>query len=379
MIKTLTVFGTRPEAIKLAPVIEEFSSRSTVKSVVCSTGQHLEMLEGALKALDVSVNYDLGLMKESQTLSGLTGRLLTALSPVIQQESPDIVLVQGDTTTAFVGALVGFYHKIPVAHVEAGLRSGDKKNPFPEELNRRLADTLSDLHFAPTEGSKVNLIREGFPPESIAVTGNTVIDSLMYTVKSIRQGNLTLDISDEILDMRNQPNKLLLVTLHRRESFDTGIANICNALKDLTEIHRNLVIVFPVHLNPKVRETVYNILRGLDQVRLLEPLNYVNFVGLMMKADLIITDSGGIQEEAPSLGIPVLVARDKTERPEAIESGTARLIGTSTNSIIEKTNLLLENEKVYQEMATKVNPFGSGNAAKRIVDEIERHFLEANG
>ncbi len=379
MIKTLTVFGTRPEAIKLAPVIEEFSSRSTVKSVVCSTGQHLEMLEGALKALDVSVNYDLGLMKESQTLSGLTGRLLTALSPVIQQESPDIVLVQGDTTTAFVGALVGFYHKIPVAHVEAGLRSGDKKNPFPEELNRRLADTLSDLHFAPTEGSKVNLIREGFPPESIAVTGNTVIDSLMHTVKSIRQGNLTLDISDEILDMRNQPNKLLLVTLHRRESFDTGIANICNALKDLTEIHRNLVIVFPVHLNPKVRETVYNILRGLDQVRLLEPLNYVNFVGLMMKADLIITDSGGIQEEAPSLGIPVLVARDKTERPEAIESGTARLIGTSTNSIIEKTNLLLENEKVYQEMATKVNPFGSGNAAKRIVDEIERHFLEANG
>jgi len=337
------------------------------------------MLEGALKALDVSVNYDLGLMKESQTLSGLTGRLLTALSPVIQQESPDIVLVQGDTTTAFVGALVGFYHKIPVAHVEAGLRSGDKKNPFPEELNRRLADTLSDLHFAPTEGSKVNLIREGFPPESIAVTGNTVIDSLMHTVKSIRQGNLTLDISDEILDMRNQPNKLLLVTLHRRESFDTGIANICNALKDLTEIHRNLVIVFPVHLNPKVRETVYNILRGLDQVRLLEPLNYVNFVGLMMKADLIITDSGGIQEEAPSLGIPVLVARDKTERPEAIESGTARLIGTSTNSIIEKTNLLLENEKVYQEMATKVNPFGSGNAAKRIVDEIERHFLEANG
>jgi len=289
------------------------------------------------------------------------------------------VLVQGDTTTAFVGALVGFYHKIPVAHVEAGLRSGDKKNPFPEELNRRLADTLSDLHFAPTEGSKVNLIREGFPPESIAVTGNTVIDSLMHTVKSIRQGNLTLDISDEILDMRNQPNKLLLVTLHRRESFDTGIANICNALKDLTEIHRNLVIVFPVHLNPKVRETVYNILRGLDQVRLLEPLNYVNFVGLMMKADLIITDSGGIQEEAPSLGIPVLVARDKTERPEAIESGTARLIGTSTNSIIEKTNLLLENEKVYQEMATKVNPFGSGNAAKRIVDEIERHFLEANG
>lgn len=376
MIKTLTIFGTRPEAIKLAPVIEALSSRPSFKSVVCSTGQHLEMLQGVLEALDIPVDYDLGVMKESQTLSGLTSRLLTPLDSVIQQESPDIVLVQGDTTTAFAGALVGFYHKIPVGHVEAGLRSGDKKNPFPEELNRRLADTLSDLYFAPTEASKINLLNEGFSGESIKVTGNTVIDSLMNTAKSIERGDFALDLSNEILAPSNPSNKLLLVTLHRRESFDAGIANICNALRTLIKMHKNLRIVFPVHLNPKVRETVYDILQGLEQVRLLDPLNYVNFVGLMMKADLIITDSGGIQEEAPSLGIPVLVARDKTERPEAIESGTAKLVGTGTNTIVKETTRLLEDKSEYRKMATKVNPFGSGNAGELIVDEIEMWFLQ---
>lgn len=370
MIKTLTVCGTRPEAIKLAPLLNELDGREEIQSVFCSSGQHREMLTGALEVFDLSVDYNLELMEESQSLSGLTARAVTGISRTIEAENPDMVLVQGDTTTAFVGALAGFYHRTAVGHVEAGLRSGDKTNPFPEEINRRLADSLSDLLFAPTEGAKSNLVQENFPNESITVTGNTVIDALLRIEKSIEQGEVQPTFPLDVTRFEGNDRKLLLVTVHRRESLDGGITRVARAIKQITERFPELEVVFPVHLNPKVQEAVHGILEDAERVNLVEPVDYLAFVGLMRVADLIITDSGGIQEEAPTLGVPVLVAREKTERPEAIEAGTARLVGTNTERIVSEASKLLGDGTSYEKMAKQANPFGEGCASNRIVDEI---------
>lgn len=374
MIKVMTVLGTRPEAIKLAPVLDELSRRQGIRSVLCSSGQHLEMLTGALEVFDVEVDYDLGLMEESQSLSGLTARAIRGISQKIEAENPDLVLVQGDTTTAFVGALAGFYNRTTVGHVEAGLRSGDRSNPFPEEINRRLADSLSDLLFAPTEGAKVNLEREDFPETSISVTGNTVIDALLRIDGAIDRGDLRPDYPIDVTQFDDEKRKLLLVTAHRRESLDGGITRIARAIKQLVHGFPELEVVFPVHLNPRVQEVVHEILENEEGVTLVEPVDYLTFIGLMRVADLIVTDSGGIQEEAPSLGVPVLVARERTERPEAIEAGTAKLVGTDTERIVSEASNLLSNRDSYEEMANRVNPFGTGDASEKIVDGILAYF-----
>ncbi|MCF7890772.1 UDP-N-acetylglucosamine 2-epimerase (non-hydrolyzing) [Candidatus Bipolaricaulota bacterium] len=374
MIKTLTVCGTRPEAIKLAPLLNELSNRKEIQSVLCSSGQHREMLTGALEVFDITADYNLELMEESQSLSGLTARAVKGIARTIESESPDIVLVQGDTTTAFVGALAGFYHRTAVGHVEAGLRSGDKANPFPEEINRRLADSLSGLLFAPTEGARVNLLKENFPNASIAVTGNTVVDALLRIEKSIENGEVQPTYPLDVTRFENDEKKLLLVTAHRRESLDGGIKRIARAIKRISDRFPELEVVFPVHLNPKVQEAVHDILEDRKRINLVEPVDYLTFVGLMRIADLIITDSGGIQEEAPSFGVPVLVAREKTERPEAVEAGTAKLVGTDTERIVSEASRLLGDRDSYQKMVKQVNPFGQGNASKKIVDEILNYF-----
>ncbi|MEF8916149.1 MAG: UDP-N-acetylglucosamine 2-epimerase (non-hydrolyzing) [Candidatus Bipolaricaulota bacterium] len=370
MIKTLTVCGTRPEAIKLAPLLNELGGRKEIQSVLCSSGQHREMLTGALEVFDLTVDYNLELMEDSQTLSGLTARAVTGISQTIESEDPDLVLVQGDTTTAFVGALTGFYHRTAVGHVEAGLRSGDRANPFPEEINRRLADSLSDLLFAPTERAKANLLREDFTEESISVTGNTVIDALVKIESSIEKGEVQPTFPVDVTGFDGDERKLLLVTAHRRESLDGGITRIARAIKQITERFPELEVVFPVHLNPKVQEAVYKILEDEERVNLVEPVDYLTFVGLMRIADLIITDSGGIQEEAPSFGVPVLIAREKTERPEAVEVGTAKLVGIDTEKIVSEATRLLSDGDNYQKMVKQVNPFGKGNASKKIVEKI---------
>ncbi|MBS3787291.1 UDP-N-acetylglucosamine 2-epimerase (non-hydrolyzing) [Candidatus Bipolaricaulota bacterium] len=374
MINTLTVCGTRPEAIKLAPLVNELEGRKNIHSVLCSSGQHRELLTGALEVFDLTVDYNLELMEESQSLSGLTARAVTGISQTIELEKPDLVLVQGDTTTAFVGALSGFYHRTTVGHVEAGLRSGDKTNPFPEEINRRLADSLSDLLFAPTEGAKSNLLDENFSNESIFVTGNTVIDSLIRIDNSIELGEVQPTYPLDVTRFEGNEKKLLLVTAHRRESQGGGITRIARAISRIIERFPELEVVFPVHLNPKVQKAVQKILQDRERINLLEPVDYLTFVGLMRLADLIITDSGGIQEEAPSLGVPVLVARDKTERPEAIEAGTAILVGTDIERIVSEASKLLTDRASYEKMAKKTNPFGQGDASERIVDEILKNF-----
>lgn len=374
MIKTLTVFGTRPEAIKLAPLIDELSAREEFNSKTCSTGQHLEMLAGAIAVFDFSVDYDLGLMKESQSLSGLTSRAIDGLEGTLRSTDPDLVIVQGDTTSAFVGALTGFYHRIPVGHVESGLRSGNRTDPFPEEINRQLADSLSALHFAPTEDSRRNLLEEGYSDDTISVTGNTVIDSLKKITESIRGGSLNPNFPIDTSGFEGKEKKLILVTAHRRESLEGGIREICLGLSRIAREFPEVEIVFPVHLNPKVQETVHEVLGGSSRIHLIEPADYLTFVGLMEKSSLIITDSGGIQEEAPALGVPVLVARDRTERPEAIQAGTAKLVGTDAEKIFTETKKLLEDGEYYDSMAKATNPFGQGNASERIIEEIKEYF-----
>jgi UDP-N-acetylglucosamine 2-epimerase (non-hydrolysing) len=374
MINTLTVFGTRPEAIKLAPLIDELSHREGFVSETCSTGQHLEMLQGAIDVFDFAVDYDLDLMEESQSLSGLTSRAIDGLDRTLRSTDPDMVIVQGDTTSAFVGALTGFYHRIPVGHVEAGLRSGNRSDPFPEEINRRLSDSLSDLHFAPTENSRDNLLDEGYSDDTISVTGNTVIDALKKITESIRSGSLSPNFPIDITGFEREEKKLVLVTAHRRESLGGGIKEICLGLKRIARELPEVEIVFPVHLNPKVRETVHEVLDGSRRIHLIEPVDYLTFVGLMEKSSLIITDSGGIQEEAPALGVPVLVARDRTERPEAIRAGTAKLVGTNAEKIFTEARKLIEEREYYDSMAEATNPFGRGDASEKIVEEIEGYF-----
>ncbi len=369
MIKVLSVIGTRPEAIKMSPVIKELEEYpDEVTSVVCATAQHREMLDQVLNIFGISPDYDLNLMRPDQSLSRLTARILTALDEVIVEERPHWVLVQGDTTTVMVASLVAFYHRVKVGHIEAGLRTGDKFQPFPEEINRRIADVLADLYFAPTERNRENLLQEGVPPQAIVVTGNTVIDALVTTVR--RVGERPLDARIGSIDGK----RLILVTAHRRENFGIPLASICRALTKIAHQYRGDVhIVYPVHFNPNVFHPVHEMLGGVSNISLIEPVDYETFVGLMSRAYLILTDSGGLQEEAPSLDKPVLVLRQVTERPEVTALGAARLVGTECETIVRETVRLLEDPVAYREMASVANPYGDGHASQRIVQAILAH------
>ena len=367
MKKILTIFGTRPEAIKLAPVIKELERRNDVfMSKVCVTAQHREMLDPFLQLFEIKPDWDLNIMQPNQSLFDLTAKALVKLKEVLEEEKPDLVLVQGDTTTTFTAALAAYYLKIKVGHVEAGLRTLDKYNPFPEELNRRLVGHIADLHFAPTKRAKDNLLSEGIPESSIFVTGNTVVDALFMILAQTKS-------EDYLPRALFHPDcKLILVTAHRRESFGEGIANICLALREIVERASDVEIVYPVHLNPNVREPVYRMLGGEERIRLIEPLDYISFVHLMKSSYLILTDSGGIQEEAPSLGKPVLVLRNTTERPEAVEAGAAKLVGTNPQRIVEETLRLLQDPLEYFRMANVPNPFGDGKASLRIAEILKQ-------
>ena len=365
MKKVLFVFGTRPEAIKLCPTVLYLKQHSGFEVRVCVTAQHRGLLDQVLEAFHVEPDHDLDLMLAGQTLFQSTSRILTGLEPVLDRENPDMVLVQGDTTTTMAGALAAFYKKIPVGHVEAGLRTGDVYQPFPEEVNRLLTTRLATLHFASTRWAADNLLREGIPPDSISITGNTGIDAVLYVRDELEAGRLAGSKSDFIDPQR----KLIVVTAHRRESFGPGFEEICRAIARLAG-RPDVQILYPVHPNPNVREPVNRHLTGLASVRLCEPLSYVPFVDIMRRAYLLLTDSGGIQEEGPSLGKPILVLRDKTERPEAVEAGTVRLVGPHENRIVEEATRLLDDRAAYTSMSRVHNPYGDGRASERIFRAI---------
>lgn len=365
------IFGTRPETIKMAPVIHEMAKRNRFKPVVIVTGQHREMLEQALNNFEITPDYSLDVMTSNQTLSSLSAKVLLELEPVIKNENIECVCVQGDTTSTFIGALVAYYHQLPVAHIEAGLRTGDKYKPFPEEVNRMMTGAIADIHFAPTQESKCNLLAEKHKPDTVHVTGNTSIDALLWVLKNKTN---TLDNVFGNLDIDIEKDKFILLTTHRRENFGLPMENSLNSVRDIAEIYPDLKVIMPVHFNPNVREKVDSILKSHSRVILIEPLDYVNFCHLMNKAHIIITDSGGIQEEAPSLGKPLLVLRDKTERPEGVASGTAILVGTDRELIIKHAKNLLDNEGEYQKMSDVKNPYGDGKASVLINDQLERMY-----
>ncbi|WP_316699674.1 non-hydrolyzing UDP-N-acetylglucosamine 2-epimerase [Paratissierella segnis] len=362
-MKVMTVFGTRPEGIKMAPILKALEKRSNIESVICITAQHREMLDQVLRLFNIKPDYDLNIFKPGQTLTEITTRALEGLEEVINIEKPDILLVQGDTTTVFAGALAAFYHKVKIGHVEAGLRSGNLYSPYPEEANRKLTGVIADFHFAPTERNKQNLLNEDYPEEKIFITGNTVIDALKYTVKDryIFDNNLLNE-----LDYENK--KIILLTSHRRENIGKPMENIFTSLRDIVNNHEEVELVFPIHLNPKVREIAHRILGDNSRIHLIDPLDYEPFTNLMAKSSIVVTDSGGLQEEAPSLGKPVLVVRRETERPEGIEAGTAKLVGTDYKDIYDNLETLLTNKEEYDKMAKAVNPYGDGNAAEKIVE-----------
>lgn len=369
-IKVMTVFGTRPEAIKMAPIVLELKKHpDEIVPVVTVTAQHREMLDQVLRLFHIEPDHDLDIMAEGQTLFDITSRAMMGLDGILAEEKPDIVLVHGDTTTTFAGALAAYYHQIMVGHVEAGLRTHNKYSPFPEEMNRKLTGAVADLHFAPTDTSRANLLAESVAEESIFVTGNTVIDALHHTVRD------DFSFEDELLRKIDFKGKrVILVTTHRRENLGEPMRHVYKALKQLTEEFPDVEVVFPVHRNPKVREVVNAELGGLAKVHLVDPLDYEPFANLTHRAHLILTDSGGIQEEAPSLGKPVLVLRDTTERPEAVEAGTVKLIGTERERVYEEARRLLLDEKEYQRMAESCNPYGDGMAARRIIQALLYHF-----
>lgn len=365
-LKIMTVFGTRPEAIKMCPVVLEMKKYpDLIEPVVAVTAQHREMLDQVLHLFGIVPDYDLNIMTTGQTLYDVTRRALEGLGSVLEEARPDIVLVHGDTTTTFVGALASFYAQIAVGHVEAGLRTGDKYSPFPEEMNRKLTGSLADFHFAPTVTSKDNLLRENIDQDKIFVTGNTVIDALVNTV------NRSYRFADENLhNIISGNGRLILVTTHRRENLGAPMRQVYQALKEVIVTHPDVRVIFPVHKNPKVREIVEQELGHLDRVHLIEPLDYEPFANLMAKVDIVLTDSGGIQEEAPALGKPVLVLRDTTERPEAVQAGTVKLVGTAFEDVLRETNKLLDDEQYYRQMADACNPYGDGKASERIVKTI---------
>jgi UDP-N-acetylglucosamine 2-epimerase (non-hydrolysing) len=369
-MKTLCVFGTRPEAIKMAPLVHALASDQRFVSKVCVTAQHREMLDQVLQLFDISPDFDLNIMRRGQDLTGVTTAILDGMRGVFAQFKPDMVLVHGDTATTFATALAAYYQQIPVAHVEAGLRTGNLYSPWPEEGNRKLTASLARLHFAPTSTSRDNLLAEGVPSNQIVVTGNTVIDSLLGVVKRLEtNAHLhTEAMAPTTFLAENQP--IILVTGHRRESFGSGFERICEALVQVAQQHPIVNIVFPVHLNPNVREPVIRILAGIHNIHLIEPLDYLPFVHLMSRSHIILTDSGGIQEEAPSLGKPVLVMRDTTERPEAVVAGTVKLVGTHTETIVNSINKLLTDSTAYQIMSQSHNPYGDGKACERILQRL---------
>jgi UDP-N-acetylglucosamine 2-epimerase len=369
MIKVLTVFGTRPEAIKLAPVIKRLERDPRFASVTCVTSQHREMLDQVLKVFAVVPHYDLAVMTPAQSLTDVTAKVVQSVSEVVAAEHPAIVLVQGDTTTTFAASLAAFYHRVPVGHVEAGLRTSNRYQPFPEEINRRLTTVLAGFHYAPTEVSRQNLLAEGIDGRRILVTGNTGIDALLIALDRVRQsGRIDDPLAHGVLN--GDGKRLILVTAHRRESFGAPLEAICDALRRIAERNADVTIVYPVHLNPQVRRPVLERLGDCPQIHLLEPLDYLSFVQMMDRAHLILTDSGGIQEEAPALGKPVLVMRNTTERPEAVEAGCARLVGTSTETIASAVQHLLDDIEVYEQMSRARNPFGDGHASERIAGHI---------
>lgn len=367
----MTVFGTRPEAIKMCPLVLEMQKYPDfIEPIVAVTAQHREMLDQVLQLFAIKPDYDLNIMTAGQTLYDVTGRALAGLKDVLAEAQPDMVLVHGDTTTTFVGALASFYAQIPVGHVEAGLRTGNKFSPYPEEMNRKLTGAIADIHFAPTSTSKNNLLKENIDLAAIVVTGNTVIDALQTTVKADYR------FTDSGLQKALAGGKrLILVTTHRRENLGEPMRHVYQALRKVLENHPDVEAIFPVHKNPKVREIVDEELGKLAQVHLIEPLDYEPFANLMAKVDIVLTDSGGIQEEAPALGKPVLVLRDTTERPEAVDAGTVKLVGTAYDDVLRETSLLLDDSKYYQSMAEAANPYGDGRACERII----RKILHENG
>lgn len=366
--KVITIFGTRPEAIKMAPLVKELEKREEIESKVCVTAQHREMLDQVLELFDIVPDFDLNIMKTKQTLTGITNKVLNGLEEVFENEKPDMILVHGDTTTTFAGALAAFYQQIKVGHVEAGLRTFNKYFPFPEEMNRKLTGSLADLHFAPTKGSKENLLREGIKEQDIYVTGNTVIDAMKHTVED----NYTFE-NDE-LNSIDFSKKVIMITAHRRENWGEGIKNICDALNKIVQQNKDVELVYLVHLNPVVKEVVFEQLGGKERIHLLEPLDTKDTHNLMNKSFMVMTDSGGLQEEAPHLGKPVLVLRDVTERPEAVEAGTVKLVGTDVEKIVNEANDLLSNLESYNSMSKAINPYGDGVASQRIVDAILKYF-----
>jgi len=370
MKKILSIFGTRPEAIKMAPVVKELGRHpSLFESRVCITAQHRQMLDQVMSLFAIEPDYDLDIMRPGQNLFEVTCQVLRGLKSVLETEQPDVVLVHGDTTTTMAAALAASYGKTAVGHVEAGLRTNNKYAPFPEEINRRVTGVLADLHFAPTEQAKENLIREGVSGAAITVTGNTVIDALFSVVEKLRCDRALCANFEVQFSCLNRDKRLILVTGHRRENFGIGFENICHALAEIVSTHEDVEILYPVHLNPHVQEPVNRILgKGKsDRIHLIEPVEYLSFVYLMQRAHLIITDSGGVQEEAPSLGKPVLVLRDTTERPEAVTAGTVKLVGTERQKIVKEVELLLRDDGAYRAMSMVNNPYGDGNAAERIV------------
>lgn len=384
MLKVMLVFGTRPEAIKMAPLVKEFQKQEdTFQTIVCVTGQHRQMLDQVLQLFDIVPDYDLNIMKQGQDLYDVTARVLTGLRDVLQEARPDVVLVHGDTTTSTAAALAAFYQQIPVGHVEAGLRTHNIYSPWPEEMNRQLTGRIATWHFAPTALSRENLLREAVADNHIVVTGNTVIDALYWVVNKIKtDAALNDELGNQLLqagyDVHRLDNgrKLVLITGHRRENFGDGFIHMCTAIRDLTQKYPDVDFVYPMHLNPNVRKPIHEVfgedLTGLGNMFFIEPLEYLSFVYLMEKAAIVLTDSGGIQEEAPGLGKPVLVMRDTTERPEALEAGTVKLVGTDYAKIVGEVSTLLEDAAAYERMSKAVNPYGDGLACSRVVGYIRR-------
>jgi UDP-N-acetylglucosamine 2-epimerase (non-hydrolysing) len=376
-MKTLFVFGTRPEAIKMAPLVKEFQKHKSVfETRVCITAQHREMLDQVLDFFEIEPDYDLDLMRPNQNLYSLTADIITGLKPILEEFKPDYVYVHGDTTTTMASSIAAFYSGAKVCHVEAGLRTFNKRSPFPEEANRSIAGRVCDYHFAPTELSKRNLMTENIAEKSILVTGNTVIDALNFSVRKVKSNGFEdteIGVLKNIIDI---DKRVILVTGHRRENHGQGFINICDALREIAVKNKDCQIIYPVHLNPNVQKPVYNLLKDLDNVSLIAPLSYPAFVWLMEKAYLIITDSGGVQEEAPSLGKPVLVMRETTERPEAVEIGTVKLVGTDKNKIVEEAQELLTNRAAYKKMSLLHNPYGDGLASERILNFMKSSHNE---
>lgn len=366
-IKVMTVFGTRPETIKMAPLVKELKKRKEIETIVCVTAQHRQMLDQVLEAFNIVPDYDLDIMKQGQTLTDITSRVLQGLDGVIKEVKPDIVLVHGDTTTTFAGALAAFYNQVAIGHVEAGLRTYDKYSPFPEEANRQFVGNIADINFAPTEISKENLLREGKKEGTIVVTGNTAIDALNTTVRD--------DYNHEVLDWVGS-DRMIMLTAHRRENLGKPMKNMFRAIKRIVEKYDDVKVVYPVHLNPIVKETANEVFGDCDRVKLINPLEVIDFHNLLNRSYLILTDSGGIQEEAPSLGKPVIVLRDTTERPEGIKAGTLKLAGTNEETIYTMIDELVSNKDEYDKMSKACNPYGDGRASERIVDEIIKMFVD---